>query len=68
MVVSGVQPKSPELGDVFENAEMMMDALPWLTEQVDQHERREDRLETVEWAILIFVVVGVAVDLFLLFK
>jgi hypothetical protein len=37
-------------------------ALDWLTERQDIHERGEDRLETVEWAILIFVVVGVIVE------
>jgi hypothetical protein len=34
----------------------------WMREQVDREERREDRLETVEWAILIFVIVGVVAD------
>jgi hypothetical protein len=34
----------------------------WLKERRDLHARREDRLETVEWAILIFVVVGVVAD------
>jgi hypothetical protein len=34
----------------------------WMREQVDREEHREDRLETVEWAILIFVVVGVVAD------
>jgi hypothetical protein len=28
-------------------------------------ERREDRLETVEWAVLIFVAVGVIADILL---
>jgi beta-lactamase regulating signal transducer with metallopeptidase domain len=37
-------------------------ALDWLTERRDIHERREDRLETVEIAILIFVVLGVIVE------
>jgi hypothetical protein len=37
-------------------------ALAWLTERRDIQERREDRLEMVEWAILIFVVVGVLAD------
>jgi hypothetical protein len=36
--------------------------MAWLTERRDIHERREDRLETVEWAILIFVIVGVLAD------
>ena len=37
-------------------------AVDWLGERLDIHERREDRLETLEWAILIFVVVGVIVE------
>jgi hypothetical protein len=37
-------------------------ALDWLTERRDIHERREDRLETVEIAILIFVILGVIVE------
>jgi hypothetical protein len=39
----------------------------WLRERRDTAERREDRLETVEWAILIFVVMGVAADIAILF-
>jgi|ERR1700720_3849051 hypothetical protein len=38
-------------------------AMLWLRERQDIHARREDRLETVEWAILIFLIVGVAADL-----
>ena len=34
----------------------------WLREKADTAARREDRLETAEWAILVFVVVGVAAD------
>jgi hypothetical protein len=36
--------------------------MAWLTERRDIHERREDRLETAEWAILIFVIIGVLAD------
>src|SRR5262249_44276348 len=39
----------------------------WLRERRDIQARHEDRLETVEWAILIFVIVGVIVDLWMLF-
>ena len=39
------------------------EAVLWLRERQDIHARREDRLETVEWAILIFVIVGVVADL-----
>lgn len=43
-------------------------ALDWLTERRDIHERREDRLETVEIAILLFVVIGVVMDLVLVIQ
>lgn len=38
------------------------EAVEWLTERRDIHERREDRLEVLEWAILLFVVLGVLTD------
>lgn len=41
-------------------------ASAWLTERADLAELREQRLETVEWAVLIFVVLGVIVDIALL--
>ena len=37
-------------------------ALDWLTERRDVHERRQDRLETLEIAILVFLVLGVIFD------
>jgi hypothetical protein len=40
--------------------------LSWLREKRDEAARHADRLETVEVAILIFVVTGVIVDLLLL--
>src|SRR5260370_30434123 len=36
--------------------------MAWLQERRDIAERHADRLETVEWAILIFVVLGVIVE------
>jgi hypothetical protein len=42
------------------------DVTAWLVERADIHERREQRLEMVEWAVLIFVVFGVIVDILLL--
>ena len=42
--------------------------LAWLTERRDIHERREDRLETVEWAILVWVVLGVIADIILVIR
>jgi hypothetical protein len=37
-------------------------AFAWLTEVADKAERKEQRIEIVEWAILIFVIFGVIVD------
>jgi len=42
--------------------------LEWLTEQRDIHERKEDRLETFEWAILAWVVVGVIADIIIVMR
>jgi len=42
--------------------------MAWLMERRDLAERREQRLETWELAILIFVVFGVIADIFLIFK
>lgn len=41
-------------------------ALAWLTERRDIETRHEDRVETVEWAILVFVIFGVLIDVLLL--
>jgi hypothetical protein len=38
------------------------EATAWLTERGDLRELHEQRLETVEWAILIFVMAGVILD------
>lgn len=40
----------------------------WLMEKRDIAERREQRLETAEWAILVFVVIGVFADVLLILK
>jgi hypothetical protein len=44
------------------------DALAWLQERRDIHERREDRLETVEIAILVFVFLGVVLEVLTLIE
>jgi len=54
------------LGGMWEKTVVDIDAAAgWLTERAELAERREDRLETVEWAVLIFVVVGVVADVLL---
>ena len=55
-------PRSGALGDKYNDVALKQYGTQWIRELADRHERRENRLETVEWAILIFVVVGVAAD------
>ncbi|MFY9768906.1 MAG: hypothetical protein WBG18_04975 [Xanthobacteraceae bacterium] len=38
------------------------EALSWLTERSDIRERKETRIEFLEWGILAFVIVGVIVE------
>jgi hypothetical protein len=40
----------------------------WLTERRDIAERKEKRVELVEWAILLFVIVGVVADITLVIR
>jgi hypothetical protein len=40
--------------------------MEWLTERRDIHERKEQRLEVAEWAILVWVVVSVIADIIIL--
>jgi hypothetical protein len=60
-MVLAVRPEE-RLGDMTIDKHLG-DALAWLRERHDVHARKEDRLETVEWAILIFVIVGVLADI-----
>ena len=62
IIASGLNPRAPELQAVYNNPETLLHATRWLTERGDVKEQHEDRLETVEWAILIFVFLGVIAD------
>jgi hypothetical protein len=57
--------KGPELDRLLR--ESRQEILEWLQERRDISEHRHDRLETVEWAILVFVFIGVILDVLLLF-
>jgi hypothetical protein len=61
ILTSGFNPKPENFQKIYN--EKYKDAEIWLTERGDIRERHEQRLETVELAILIFVVLGVIVDL-----
>ena len=55
MLVSGLNPGTGELYKVYNDDSAKASARDWLTERSTFHERREDRLETLEVLILIFV-------------
>jgi hypothetical protein len=55
MLVSGLHPALPELSATYGSPEKKARAATWLTEKAQQAERREERLETVEVAILVLV-------------
>jgi hypothetical protein len=60
---AGFPPAKPILRDQYPDGDIKKYAHEWVRERADRDERHEDRLETVEWAILIFVVVAVILDL-----
>ena len=64
-VGSGFQSQAVELQKMYGDGQRLAEASAWLTERGDKRELHEQRLETVEWAILIFVVVGVILDFIL---
>ena len=68
VLASGLNPRPKELQDLYNDPGRLKQAADWLTERRDSLERRENRVETAEWAILIFVVVGVVLDIVLVIQ
>jgi hypothetical protein len=66
-IASGFNPRSEGLREIYGKPETLQHAEQWLTERADLHARYEWRLERLEWAILLFVVVGVFADFALAF-
>jgi hypothetical protein len=67
VLTGGFNPRSEALRSLYSDEGRIPHAEDWLTERGDAAARHEQRVETVEWAILIFVVLGVLADLGLLF-
>lgn len=65
ILAGGFNPRAAELQSIYADVKMQEHARDWLTERGDSHERREQRLEAVEWAILLFVILGVILDVLL---
>jgi len=64
-LAGGFTPRLEELSQLYATPERIRYAQEWLTERASIHARHEWRMERVEWAILIFVAVGVFADLYL---
>ena len=52
MVSASHAPRAAELRAMYTDEKMIAEASEWLTERGDVQQQREQRLETVEWAIL----------------
>jgi hypothetical protein len=52
-MITGPNPRSVALQEIYNSAAKLKNAENWLTERGDSNERREQRSETVEWAILV---------------
>ena len=59
LVSAGHSPTAEELQAIYQDPHARKAALLWLTERDDKNANHERRIELVEWAILIFVVVGI---------
>jgi len=63
VVTGGMAQRHGDLQKIYTDQNAMLShATAWLTERADLRELHEQRLETAEWAILIFVVAGVILD------
>jgi hypothetical protein len=68
VLTGGFRPAHPQLTQLYSDLRTQNNARDWLTERDDLKNQHEWRLEIVEWAIFIFVVVGVILDLLILIK
>src|SRR5262249_12501689 len=68
MVSASHSPRAPDLIAMYNDEQMIREATDWLTERGDLKVLHEQRLEFVEWAILVFVVSGVILDCVLVFQ
>jgi hypothetical protein len=65
MIAASHTPRAGDLSKMYADQPMIENAAMWLTEQADKKANHEWRIEIVEWSILVFVVVGVVMDIIL---
>jgi hypothetical protein len=63
VLAGGYTPRHPDLVQIYQNQDgtLLAQASDWLTERGDLRELRDQRLETVEWGLLILTFVGIMV-------
>src|SRR5262245_46825791 len=64
VVSSGHSPTAPELQAIYQVPAAKKEALLWLTERADINANHERRIEYVEWAISIFVIASVGLEIY----
>jgi hypothetical protein len=63
VLAGGYNPAAEDLRGLYSSDELKKSAGDWLQERGDAHERRENRLETIEVAILLFLILSVLLEL-----
>lgn len=64
VLAGGFNPATLDLQSLYGSDVAKRMATEWLTERGDSHERREQRLEFLEWAIVALIVVEVFLSLY----
>jgi hypothetical protein len=64
MLTAGSAPQSPALLAFIHDKSKVQSAEAWLTEEGDKGECRETRLEILEWAIVVLIVVEIFLQIF----
>jgi hypothetical protein len=63
VLAGGFAPAAGDLHRLYAEPAIKTHARDWLTERADAHERREQRLESLEWTIVILIIVEIALSL-----
>ena len=64
VLAGGFNPAAPDLQGIYRNETLKAFATQWLTERGDAHEQREQRLETLEWAIVVLIVMEILLSVY----
>jgi len=62
VLASGLNPGTGELYKLYGDANAKAHARDWLTERSDAHEFREQRLEILEWSIVVLIVFEIVLN------